>query len=142
MIYLSFCVTRTGIRPITKKVEAIVNMDPSKNQKYVRSFIVLLNYSRDIWAKRSHLLQPLTELTSKKVKFKWTVVEKKSFDEIKRIVAHYTLLIYTDFNKRCDIHTDASEFHIGAVISQDGKPIAFYGSKLIVPQTQYKVTVK
>ena len=83
MIYLSFCVTRTGIRPITKKVEAIVNMDPSKNQKYVRSFIVLLNYSRYIWAKRSHLLQPLTALTSKKVKFKWTPVEQNASEKIK-----------------------------------------------------------
>ena len=43
MKYLGFRVTRTGIRPINKKIEAIVNMTPSKNQKQVRSFIGLVN---------------------------------------------------------------------------------------------------
>ena len=33
MEYLGFWVTRTGIRPINKKVEAIVNMKPRKNIK-------------------------------------------------------------------------------------------------------------
>ena len=95
-----------------------------------------------MWSKRSHLLQPLTALTSKKVKFKWSVVEQKSFNKIKRIVARNTSLIYQDFNKRFGIPTDASEFQLGAVISQDGKEIAFYSRKLTGPQTWYTVTVK
>ena len=53
-----------------------------------------------MWAKRSHLLQPLTELTPNMVKFKWTFVEQKAFDEIKQIVTYDNLLIYPDFNKR------------------------------------------
>ena len=58
-------------------------MTPPINKKQAGSFIGLVNYYRDMWGKRSHLLKPLTELTSKKVKFKWTHIEKKSFDEIK-----------------------------------------------------------
>ena len=60
-----------------------------------------------MWSKRSHLLQPLTALTSKEVKFKWIDV-KKAFDEIKRIVTRYALLIYPDFNKHFDIHMNDS----------------------------------
>ena len=71
-----------------------------------------------MWAKWSHLLQPLTAFTSNKVKFKLTVFKQKLFDEIKRIVARDDLLIYPDFNKRFDIHTDASEFQLGAVLRQ------------------------
>ena len=59
---------------------------------WVRAFIGLLNYYGDIWAKRSHLLQPLTSLTSDKVKFKWTDVKQKSFGDIKLIVIRDTLL--------------------------------------------------
>ena len=110
MVYLYFWVTWTGIRPVNKKVESIVNMTPPKNQKQVRSFMALVNYYRYIWAKRSHLLQPLTALTSKKVTFKWTFVEQKLFDEIKQIVTCDTLLIYTDLNKRFGTHMDAGEF--------------------------------
>ena len=93
-------------------------------------------------AKLSHLLHPLTELTSNKVTFKCTDTERKYFDEIKRIVARNTLLIYTDLNTHFYIHTDASDFHMGAVINQDVKPIAFYRCKLTGPQAQYTVMEK
>ena len=95
-----------------------------------------------MWAKQSHLLQPLTALTSNKVRFRWKFVEHKSFNKIKRIVVCDNSLIYTDFNKRFDIHMDASEFQLGAVIIQDGKTIALYSRRLTGPQTRYTVTEK
>ena len=70
MEYLGFWVTLTGIRSINRKVEAIVNMKPHKHQQQVHSFIGLVHYYRDMWDKRSHLLQTLTALKSEKVKFK------------------------------------------------------------------------
>ena len=93
-----------------------------------------------MWAKWSYLLQTLTALTPKKVKFKCKVVEQKSFDEIKQIFSRNTLLIYVYLNKRFCIHTDTSEFHLGAVISQNSKPIDFYSRKPTGPQTRYTVT--
>ena len=78
-----------------------------------------------MWYKRSHLLQPLTAITSTKINFKWTDIEKKVFDEIKRIVVLKTLLIYLYFNKWFDIHADASDFQLVAVIRQYEKPVAF-----------------
>ena len=75
-----------------------------------------------------------------KVIFKCKNAEQKVFDEIKCIVACDALLIYLYFNKRFDIHMDASDFQIGWLIGQDVKPIAFYSRKLTGPQTQYTVT--
>ena len=63
-----------------------------------------------MWARWSHLLHPLTALTSNKVKFKWNDVEQKAFDDIKNIVAQDTLFAYSDINKSFDIHTDAKTF--------------------------------
>ena len=63
-----------------------------------------------MWAKQSHLLHPLTSLKSNNVKFKWTDIEHKAFDKIKRIVARDTILINPDINKYIDIHTDDSDF--------------------------------
>ena len=135
MKYLGFWVTRNGIRPVNKKVESIVSMAPSNNIIQVRTFVGLVNYYRDIWARRSHLLQPLTALTSTKVKFKLTDVEQWAFNKIKQIVAVDTLLIYPDFNEHFDIHTDASDFQLGSAISQNGKPIAFHSRKLTPSQS-------
>ena len=95
-----------------------------------------------MWAKRSHLLRPLTAITPHKVKFKWTNLEQKAFDDIKRAISQDTLLAYPEFNKRFDIYMDASDYQLGAVISQNGKPIAFYSRKLTGPQTWYTVTEK
>ena len=58
MEYLGLWVTLTGTQTINKKIEAIVNIAPPKNQKQVRSFIGLVKYYSDMWSKRSHLLQP------------------------------------------------------------------------------------
>ena len=63
-----------------------------------------------------------------KVKFKWT--KKKTFNEIKRIVAHDNLLTYTEFNKEFKIHTDDSDFKLGAVIIHKVKLIALHIRKL------------
>ena len=115
---------------------------PQKSQKQVRAFIGLVNYYMGMWAKRSHLLHPFTSLTSNKVKFEWTDVEQKSFDEIKHVVACDNLLFYPYFNKHFDIHTDASDLQMGALISQYQKPIAFYSRKLRVQQTKYTVMEK
>ena len=125
MEYLGFLVTRNGIRPINKKVEAITNMTPPTNTKQVRLFIGLVKYYRDMWPKRSHLLQSLTALKPSKVSFKLTDMEQKSFDDIKQDVVHNNFLSYPDFNNIFDIHTDDSDFQLGAVIIQYVKPIAF-----------------
>ena len=102
-------------------------MTPLKSQKQVRAFIGLVRCYRGIWVRRSHLLHPLTFLTSNMVKFRWTYMEHKSFDDIKYAVAHNTLLSYPYFNKKIGIHMDASDCQLVAVIIQ--------GVKKIIPQT-------
>ncbi len=51
-----------------------------------------------------------------------------------------TLLVYPDFSKAFNIHTDASNIQLGAVISQEERPIAFYSRKLNPAQTFYATT--
>ena len=117
-------------------------MTPPKNIRQVRAFEGLLNYYRDMWPRRSHLLRALTALTSTKVTFKWIDVEQHAFDKIKQIVARDTFLIDLDFNESFDIHTDVSGFQLGAVTSQNGKSISFYSRKLKPAQSRYTVTEK
>ena len=49
---------------------------------------------------------------------------------------------YPDFNATFEIHTDASKLQLGAVISQKGKPIAFYSRKMNRAQQNYTTTEK
>ena len=118
------------------KIEAITNIAPPTSQKEVQNFIGVINYYRYIWPRRSHTFAPLTKLTSIKRKFKWKKVEQDAFEEIKRIVARGTLLTYPDFNKKIEIRINASVFQLVVVISQKGKPIAFYSRKHTDDQQQ------
>src|SRR5687767_729149 len=65
--YLGYWITRNGIKPTSKKVEAILKLTPPTKKKELRQFIGMINYYRDIWPQRSHILAPLTDLTSENV---------------------------------------------------------------------------
>ena len=124
--YLGYHVTREGVMPIPKKVEAIQSLAVPKTHKQLRQFIGMINFYRDMWQKRSEILAPLTALTSKNVKYDWKDEHQKCFDAIKHVIGRELLLVYPDFNDLFEIHTDASKPQIGAVVSQKGKPIALY----------------
>jgi hypothetical protein len=47
------------------------------------------------------------------------------------------MLSFPDFNKPLEIHTDASDFQLGAVIMQERKPEVFYSRKLNPAQRNY-----
>ena len=138
--YLGYWITREGIKPVDKKVQAVLRIAEPKNRKELRSFIGVVNYYRDMWIRRSHILAPLAQLTSKSTKWEWGEKQRKAFEMAKRVIARETMLAYPDFNKPFTIHTDASHYQLGAVISQDGKPIAFYSRKLNPAQTRYTTT--
>jgi len=138
--YLGYWITRDGIQPTANKVHAITNIAPPKSQKELRRFIGMVNYYRDMWIRRSHVLAPLASLTSKTSKWVWGEEQQKAFDTMKKIISLEALLAYPDFNEQFDIHTDASHTQLGAVISQNGKPIAFFSRKLRPEQTRYTTT--
>ena len=57
-------------------------------------------------------------------------------------MAREVILAFPDFNKPFHIYTDASDTQLGAVITQEGKPIAFYSKKLNPAQTRYTTMEK
>ena len=83
-----------------------------------------------MWKNRSHTLKPLTQMTSKQATFKWNEEHKKAFEHMKKSISRETLLVYPDFSKPFDIHTDASKVQLGAVISQKTKPIEQYPTRI------------
>ena len=99
-------------------------------EKELWEFIGMINYYRDIWHQRSHIIAPLTALTLANATWNWTEEHQNAFDEMTRVIDRETLLAYPDFNQVFDIHTDASLYQLDACISQNGKPIAFYSRKL------------
>lgn len=72
--YLGYWITKEGIQPVPKKVNAMQAIKAPKTKKESRTFIGMINYYRDMWIRRSDILAPLTKLTSKEAKWQWTDV--------------------------------------------------------------------
>jgi hypothetical protein len=128
--YLGFWLTHTGIHPQPEKVEAISILTPPKTTKQLRRFLGMVNFYRDVWKGRSHVLTPLTELASIKKSFQWKEEQQKLFEPIKKIMSRKTLLSFPDFSKTFHIYADTSDYQLGSVIMQDGNPLAFHSRKL------------
>ena len=58
-------------------------------------------------------------------KISWEPEHEKAFQDVKTLVAQETVLAYPDWSKPFEIHSDASDYQLGAVLSQDGKPLSF-----------------
>ena len=135
--YLGYQITRQGIQPQPKKVEAIQKIKPPKNARQLRHFLGMVNYYRDMWKRRSHILAPLTKLCGKGATWTWDTLQISAFEEIKRVMSEETIFKYPDFENPFHIYTDASDYQLGAVIMQDDKPLAFYSRKLNSAQKNY-----
>jgi len=112
-------------------------LQPPTNKHMLRHFLGLVNYYHDMWQHCRHVLTPLTALLAKDAKYVCGPEQQRAFEDIKNIVSQEVLLSFPDFNKPFHIYTDASNAQLGAVIMQEGKPLAFYSHKLNKAQSQY-----
>jgi hypothetical protein len=153
MEYLGYIPTREGIKPQPKKVQAILVLNWPNNNKELRHFLGMVQYYRDMCARLSEMLAPLTDLVgecgetkttrinkTKKKPWRWDPIHQQAFDDVKAAIAKETVLAYPDFSKPFEIYTDASSTQLGAVIPQDNRPIAFFSRKLSKMQQKYSVT--
>ncbi len=56
--YLGYILTRGGIKPQPKKVQAILALNLPNNVKELRHFLGMVQYYRDMWARHSKMLAP------------------------------------------------------------------------------------
>jgi hypothetical protein len=140
--YLGYNISSEGKRPIGSKVEAIKRLARPRNIRDLRRFIGMVNYYKDMWPSRSSTLAPLTALTSPRVPFRWTQREQKAFDAVKAMISQSAELVYPDFDKPFDIYTDASDYQLGGVLMQEGRPLAFWSQKCDETQRKYATNKK
>ncbi len=103
-------------------------MDCPCNATELRMLVGCVNYYRDMWPNRAHILKPLTDQSGlkKQAPIKWTDAMQQAFDKMRLLMAAKALAAYPDHNKRFDVYTDASDFQLGACIIQEGRPIAYF----------------
>jgi hypothetical protein len=119
-------------------------MDHPCNATELCMFIGCVNYYRDMWLSRAHILKPLTDQSSlkKKAPIKWTDEMQKRLKKMHLLMAAVALAAYPDHNKQFDVYTDASDFQLGTCIIQEGRPVAYFTQKLTKSQQNYTTMEK
>ncbi len=151
--YLGYILTRDGIKPQSNKVQGILAIQPPTNVKQLRHFLGMVQYYCDLWARQSKMLAPLISLVgecgqtkitrtkgTKRVPWHWDEVHQRAFNHVKATIAREVVLAYPDYSKVFEIYTDASSKQLGAVTTQENRPIAFFSRKLSTTQHKNSVT--
>ncbi|KAE9039828.1 hypothetical protein PR003_g7966 [Phytophthora rubi] len=89
----------------------------------------MVNYYRDMWPRRAHILAPLTALMSPQDKYQWMDTQQEAFDQMKAVMAHTVELAFPNYGDPFHICTDASGYQLGAVITQHSLPLGFWSKK-------------
>ena len=90
----------------------------------VRSFLGFTNYYRKFIPRYAQVAKPLNQLVSrdnankKKTLVNWTSECQDAFEHLKHLCSQMPVLAYADFTKPFQLHTDASESGLGAVLYQ------------------------
>lgn len=117
------------------KLAAIASWPSPVNVKELRSFLGLAGYYRRFVRHFGIIAKPLTVLLKKHSIFIWTPDHETAFQTLKSALSQSPVLALPNFAKPFSIETDTSDAGVGAVLMQEGHPLAFL-SKALGPKSR------
>ena len=138
--FLGSIIDSEGVRVAPKKVEAILEMEPPKDQSGLRRFLGMVNQLSKFQPQIAELSKPLRDLLSSKNHWSWSTAHQQAFSALKRSLATTPTLAHYDARRQTTLSTDASSYGLGAVLRQkqddnEWRPVA-YASRAMMPTEQ------
>jgi hypothetical protein len=140
LIYLGFVISSNELKMDLKKVKAIKDWPSPKSIFEFRIFHGLASFYKKFIRNFSEICAPMMDIVKKRHKyFHWTEEAEKSFKLLKEKIIGHPVLVLLDFSKTFQVRCDSSGFTIGAVLSQDNRPITYFSEKLNEAKLKYSM---
>ncbi|KAJ8759726.1 hypothetical protein K2173_009827 [Erythroxylum novogranatense] len=127
--YLGHVLSNKGIAMDNSKVDCVLSWPLPKSIKELRGFLGLSGYYRRFVKNYGNIARPLTELL-KKGRWQWGEPQTSTFETLKMAISTALVLALPDFEATFVVETDASGQGVGAVLTQKGRPLAFFNKAL------------
>ncbi len=102
-----------------KKVEAVTTWPVPTTKKQLQQFLGLVNFYRRFVKGFASIARPLHDLTGG-TPWTWESKHQEAFERLKCALAEAPVLAMPDEDLPYQVETDASDYAIGAVLSQKG----------------------
>ena len=144
--FLGKVISDQGVSIAPSKVEAVRNWPIPSTKKQAQSWLGFVNYHRDHIPNLAEIVSPVYDLVGPKVEFHWTELHTQRFQEVQRLISSAPCLAFPEQKGTFILDTDASDFSIGACLSQiqdsTERPVAFASHTLLKAQRRYCTTRK
>ena len=136
--YLGHIINRDGISVDTGKIAAVQDWPVPTSVKELQGFLGLCNYFRRFIPKYSEIAVPLTDMT-KLGNWHQPLTEKEltAFNTLKKALVSPPVLAIPQFDKPFEVITDASDKAYGAILQQEGRPVAYMSKKFTPAEQNY-----
>ena len=131
---LGHIISKNKIKMDPAKINSIKNRLHIKNIKHLQSFLGLTNYYRKFVHSYAKIVKPLVKLLENNQPFIWSTDCEHAFISLKNKLTAYPILNSPDLNKQFTLHTDASGYAIGAILTQinnNGGVVIAYASRIL-----------
>lgn len=140
LLLLGHIISKEGIKPNPRKLEAIDKFPLPKTKQKSRQFLGLTGYYRKFIKNYAQIAKPLTSALHNDAEPIPSLYED-SFQTLKQLLINAPIIQLPDFSQNFTLTTDASNVALGAVLSQNsgGKehPIAFASRTLNKSELNY-----
>ena len=121
----------------TGGIQVIREMPRPTDVQVIQRLIGVVSYLSKFLPQLSTVYEPLRCLTDSHAVFDWLPQHEDARVKIKELIIQTTVLRYFDVNKEVTIECDSSDVGLGAVLTQDGYPVAYASRALTQTERNY-----
>ena len=142
---VTFCgykINKDGVLPMEKNVKAVLEAPEPTNVSELKSFLGMINYYQNYLPSLATVVEPMHKLLRKEAVWSWEEEQRQAFKTAQKMLSEAPLLIHFDPSQKIVVHTDASPYGLGSVLShvfenETERPVCFASRSLSKAERNY-----